>query len=320
MPTRALFLLHRATGLAAALFLFVIGLSGAALVLKPDFDSVAVAPGTLEPIERILAAGGERPMGLMIPERADRAWTVYAARGARWVDPYRAEDRGPASGGVMETLRRVHVQLFWFGRSGRQAVGIAGLALVLSSVTGILIYGDFQRGVRAQGLRWWQLRSGGRLRLADAHKLTGWLTLLFHLMIGVTGAWLVFESSVARRMPTPSVKSARRDGPMIPGAQAMEIARKAMPGFAPAGLLLPSARSGHYTMYGGFGGLERRATSFVCVDAYTGEVLQAVRAPGDLVQPLHFGTSFGAWKWLWVVLGVAGAMLPVSGVLLWRLK
>lgn len=83
-------------------------------------------------------------------------------------------------------LRQIHVRLYE-GKWGRQLVGIAGVGLVLVSVTGLLIYGNFMKRQK-----WPQIRKKMNLRIqmADWHKVIGISALAFNLVIGLTGAWL----------------------------------------------------------------------------------------------------------------------------------
>lgn len=87
---------------------------------------------------------------------------------------------------VPNYLRQVHVRLMdgWYGR---QLVGLAGIGLLVISITGLLIYGNFMKSQVFGAIR---NQKGIRVIMADWHKLIGIAALLFNLMIAITGGWL----------------------------------------------------------------------------------------------------------------------------------
>src|SRR5207249_11033363 len=97
-------------------------------------------------------------------------------------------------------LRQLHLRFYFFGFWGRVVVGAFGVILLISTITGLLIYWRFMRGVFAQGLRFWQIRKGPQLSTSDLHKLVGIGALVFNLVIAFTGAFLGLEN-LARYAP-----------------------------------------------------------------------------------------------------------------------
>lgn len=95
-------------------------------------------------------------------------------------------------------IRHIHVRLF--SGEGRILVGLGGIALLLSSVTGILIYGHFMKRQFFGAIRDKNLK----LKSADLHKIVGMTTLLFNLMIAITGAWLGLQAIL---QPALQIKS-----------------------------------------------------------------------------------------------------------------
>ncbi|MEM9858248.1 MAG: PepSY-associated TM helix domain-containing protein, partial [Bacteroidota bacterium] len=86
-------------------------------------------------------------------------------------------------------IRQLHVRLF-NGFLGRWWVGLGGIALLVSTVTGILIYGHFMKRQFFGAIR----NKNLKLKSADYHKIIGMTTLMFNLMIAITGAWLGLQS------------------------------------------------------------------------------------------------------------------------------
>ncbi|MCU0389972.1 MAG: PepSY domain-containing protein [Thermoflexibacter sp.] len=100
-------------------------------------------------------------------------------------------------------LRNIHVR-FYDGWIGRQATGIFGIALVISTILGFVIYGNFMKEAVFASIR----TKNYRQLFADWHKLIGVLTLIFNLMIGITGAWLGMQTNYMKwfGIKDPSVK------------------------------------------------------------------------------------------------------------------
>ncbi|MEM9364059.1 MAG: PepSY-associated TM helix domain-containing protein [Bacteroidota bacterium] len=99
-------------------------------------------------------------------------------------------------------IRHLHVRMF-NGLLGRWWVGLGGLALLISTITGILIYGGFMKRQFFGAIR----KKNLKLRSADYHKIIGMTTLLFNLMIAITGAWLGLQAIL---QPVLQVKSPER--------------------------------------------------------------------------------------------------------------
>ncbi len=340
-------MIHKWAGLVLGLFLFVICLSGTVLVFREELEAAGnpamrVAPQAQRASwDQVLAAAGPKCFGFVIPGDPAMAITAYTPGGSKLIDPYTARVTGTRpSDGWLTLLRQIHIRLAAPSWEGRLAVGVFGLALLISAVTGLVIYWPFMRGVFAQGLSWWQLRAGLRFGLADGHKLVGISSVAFILLIALTGAGLGFETllrywpETGRHLhPSPSARTVAQDRPRISAEQARAAALATIPGLTPTSLLMPSPKSGHYTVYGNAPGhFTRHAASFVLVGAYDGAIVQVHDASAagpstkvyDAMEPLHFGTwgsSGGTWlRALYTLLGLAATLLPMSGLLLWRVS
>lgn len=343
MTTRTLFVIHKWTGLVSGLLLFVVCLSGAVAVFKAEIDWLITPAKRVKAqeipasIDAVLRAAGPNVSGVVFPSEPDVAYTAYAGKRHVFIDPYTAKVTGWREGEtVANVIRQLHARFYFFGWQGRVFVGVLGLTLTISAITGLVIYAPFMRGVWAQGLRWWQIRKGWQLAWSDWHKLIGITSIAFNLLLGVTGAVLGLENLTryTPRLdqavhPRPQAKSAPREMQMIGGDAAIAAAKRAMPDLVPTSLLLPSKFSGHYTIYGNITGhFAREAANFICIDAYDGSVLQVhdsrlvstgVRAY-DWAEPLHFGRFGKTIMTLYVLLGLAGSFLSVSGFVLWLIK
>ncbi|MEM8887594.1 MAG: PepSY-associated TM helix domain-containing protein [Bacteroidota bacterium] len=102
-------------------------------------------------------------------------------------------------------IRHMHVRLF-NGLLGRFWVGFAGLALLVSTITGMIIYGGFMKRQFFGAIR----NKNLRVQSADYHKVIGMTTLLFNLMISITGAWLGLQVLLQPVLQVKSPKQYKR--------------------------------------------------------------------------------------------------------------
>lgn len=102
----------------------------------------------------------------------------------RW-NPHNGEIIPERGDGVSYWLLDIHRRLMLPNTIGRSLVGIVGMALLLSILTGIVIHLKFMQ----EAFKWRMFRSV-RLRWQDAHKVLGLWGMPFFTMIGFTGALL----------------------------------------------------------------------------------------------------------------------------------
>ena len=158
--------------------------------LKPVFDSLDTVYGI------------ENFTGLQFPKGEGKSWIrTYSIRKSFYdseqlhifIDPYTGEVLGKRDylKSLAYFVRNVHVRLYE-AVLGRQIVGIVGLALLISTITGFWIYGGFMKKQVFAAIRQKNLR----IKMADYHKLIGVTTLLFNLMIAITGFWLGIQPRI----------------------------------------------------------------------------------------------------------------------------
>ena len=208
---KKLWAIHSWIGLYSGVIIATLSITGAAALFKDDIDRLIykdyfqveplVATQPVSPIiARLAAAHGANNLVLVQPPTAPgETWLARFARVEGldrsqldfFIDPYRATVIGERDYGqsLAYFLRQIHVRLYEF-TVGRQIVGLAGIALLLSTLTGFLIYGRFMSKQLFASIRAGKLR----VRMADWHKLVGVSTLVFNLMIAITGAWLGLQA------------------------------------------------------------------------------------------------------------------------------
>jgi uncharacterized iron-regulated membrane protein len=344
---RWLFRIHRWTGLLAGIPMVVILISGTVAVFKDEIDEL-LNPSLLvvKPVQSRVsideALGGVLPaQSVLLPDKPHRPYLVYrrspdGKNEQVAIDPYRGVILGarPANGHVADFIRQLHVRFYFFGATGRIVVGVFGLMLAVSGITGLILYPRFLRG----GQRWYGIRwsRGPQWVNSDIHKLAGIITLAVNLLWAITGTVLGLENltvyyPAARKYlhPQPSVDAST--GPLsISLETAISASSRAIEGFAPRSLIFPTAAGKPLIIYGNTAGnWTARSSSWVALDPSTGRVLQThderhahlVTQIYNLHDPLHFGYFGGtATRWLWLVLGVIVCVLPISGYAIWWLK
>jgi uncharacterized iron-regulated membrane protein len=171
---------------------------------------------------------------------------------------------------VYQFLRQTHVRLL-MGLWGRVFVGVLGVSLVLSCITGLWIYRGWIK-------KMFTLRLGGgwgnRQPWAELHKFIGVWSLLFNILIGLTGAVLGIENlanqieskwirpagaaaatapadAAAPKAPAPArAAAARATGPSLPLNTLLARAREAFPDLTPRVVLLPARAGGPLSIRG----------------------------------------------------------------------
>jgi len=347
---KQLFALHGWLGMNFGLLLALICLSGTLATLMHEIEWVTQPALRIEPdgpvqwqetYEALQRAHPEMHVGGISRGEAtvlDRvAWTTFlSAPDGPWkrarVDPYEAEVvRSGSRLYLQDYLRQLHYNFFWGW--GFYLVCLIGLPLLLSVVSGLLFY-----------KRWWrhlfrlELGKGLHAFGSSLHRLLGVWSLIFGLIIGITGLWYLAEAELVSQdvayPPGPKVpaETMAEHGPTpepLPLDAYVAAATDAFPELQPTGIALPSSPDGTVRVEGNTGNwLVRDRANSVFLDPYTAEVVD-LRRPEDLgalswwvqaADSLHFGYWGGlASKLLWAFLGLCLPVSVLSGAYLsWR--
>jgi uncharacterized iron-regulated membrane protein len=252
-------------------------------------------------------------------------------------------------GGWLGWMANLHEYLLT-GPTGLLVSGWMAVGLLILCVTGIVLWWPgVQRWISALMVnpraRWkrfnWEL-----------HSAVGFWVCAALFGVTLTGIDFAFPNAVGAMVelvadgntkPQAGLRVVQvqqvANGPVMTIDQAIEAARVALPQAAPAGYLqLPSKRAGavQYKATGYYtGSLPFSELVRVTLDGRSGAILfyddtlQESRGARleQLFTTIHFG-SFGgsgfagvAIKWLWVVVGVAPALLAVTGLIMyWNRK
>jgi uncharacterized iron-regulated membrane protein len=352
---RTLFQVHLWTGLATGVYVFVVCVTGAALVFRIDMQKAAFpslftpsAAGPLAEPAAIMASvarafPGHHLSGIEAPSTLRPTYLAYVARGNDFltvlIDPVSAKVLGllPDHSWV-RTVQDLHFDLL-AGRTGRTINGVGGGALFAMCVTGLVIWwpgvGQWRRGFTVDWRRSW------RRIVWDLHSAVGIWTVAFTAMWALTGVYFAFPAQFRAAVNvisplsttlTPRSDPRARSAARPSWADLIARARERVPGRFVARVVVPSNDTGAFLVMfsstsptpAGTGDL-----TSVYLDQHTGAVLQEPpRLPptaGDLIMawaaPLHVGSVGGsAARTLWLVVGLTLPVLFVTGFALWWLR
>jgi uncharacterized iron-regulated membrane protein len=348
--------LHRWLGLTAGLLFVLLGLTGSLLVFDHAIDEW-LHPTLLlsqrnvppRPLSELLAAAEEampEPVAAMSrPRIAGGVWTAWVQTGTddepQWtqvyVDPATAKVTGKRVWGtdLVGTVYRLHYTLLG-GEWGETLVGIGGLLLMLSVVSGVYLWWPLLRnGWRAA----FAIRSGIRF-CYDLHKTLGIACSLVLLVIAFTGVYMIFPEWIKpivavvaqeTREPKNLKTKATANHPRLSPEKVLAIAQRRFPDAQFDHFHPPLEKEGVYEMAFRQAGEIQRAfgRTQVWIDPGTGEILavrdtrMATAADSFFASqfPLHNGEAFGLLgRWLVFFTGLAPAALYVTGLLLWWRK
>jgi uncharacterized iron-regulated membrane protein len=338
------FQVHKWLGLTLAILIIPISLTGSALVWHDWLDKQlnpervvdarpALPPSAYANAARELAAPGEKLASLTFPEaegpvvanlaRPPQPGAARPVRTILYLHPADAHllDRTASDEGVVRVMHILHGSLMVPG-VGRQIVGWIGVAMLISSLSGLWLWWPL-KGRVTRGLRWKrQPETSGNL-----HHQGGFWICLPLAVLSLTGAWISFPAFFATLSGDPS-------GPS-PAERARRMA--AMPIEAPA--LSPdravAAAQAHSTdpLLTLTWPTEPKAEWKVSYqrDAAPAEVVvadaTAQTTPPKPPQPetiarlmrrIHDGTGMGTlWQVIIFVGGIIPALLAITGIMMW---
>lgn len=354
---------HTWVGLAAGFALFIAFYAGAITIFTEELHvwqsrtarlAPMQSPDKAQPlIDAVLAAhpAAKQQFFLRLPSPHEPSvrldWYEKTAQGQSVEHQFALSATGQlvelkADSDLAHFLYRLHYTAGLPASWGIYVLGVVCVLYGLALVSGVVIYLPtlvkdlFALRIGKNIKRMWQ----------DAHNAIGMLSLPFHVMYAWSSAvltlglvmlapfqYLVFDGKLLGMLQPDIAASApsRPAGvvvPLLPAAQLIAAAQRAIPGLALETLNYRNAgdANGEVEMYGDVA--QRTLTSMGVVVMQTGSgKIQRVVQPESYsagmrflrgLQTLHFG-NYGhyAVKWVYFVLGMAGAFLFYSGNLLW---
>lgn len=341
--------LHRYLGLFLLLLSIPLGITGSINVyhreidrfLAPAFFTPATTQGQPLPLnlilEKVRQFDDSPIVSIILPDAYWPVVLVHQRHGKvvfrTSVDPVSGQILGQRdqSNALLPKLYKLHQDLLLKPYWGEELVGIAGMALALSSISGLWLW--FPR--KALTVR----RGQNFFRTTwDLHNALGFWVSLIMLAVALSGTALVFPNAtrytlwpLSPRDIKPQSVAHDEPAPADNPDAIVAAARAHRPGDVALVLGLPTAklntwrvamRPGNY--HGTVGGLTQ-----VWIDPWTLQVVQekseAEWTTGDRIMahrfPLHNGSLFGeVGRALVFLSGLAFPFLGVSGAYLWWRK
>jgi uncharacterized iron-regulated membrane protein len=322
---KALFQIHLWGGLILGLYIVAVCVSGSAIVFRNEVYDILqkrlkVTPsGEALPREKLEQALQRTHPGYTISDITkgrdeEEAWEIRlrlqtGSEIVRLVDPYTGEDRGgPVSGWfrLFRWLGELHGKLLWQD-GGYVANGIGGLLMCVVCATGLFVWwpgiGRIKRAIT------FRFGAGWKRFNFDLHSAIGFWTFALLFMWAFTGAYFVF--------PDPVRATVNFFTPINPPRVAQQSPRSGQTDIRP---LLPQSGAAQPATSAQPPGSGQSATPQTGVPP-----LRRPRRPltlgGKILRGFsnaHYGT-FGGWqvKALWVMLGLAPAVLFATAVAMW---
>lgn len=236
---------------------------------------------------------------------------------------------------LMIVMLRLHVDLF-AGLAGRLLLCAMGLLFVTAIVSGVVLYGPFTRKLDFGEVR---VARSRRTRWLDLHNLLGIVTMLWALVVGVTGAMNDVAGPLYQHWSNGDVKAIwepwrdqtpPRQSEMASVQAAFDATRRALPEMKVTSLMFPDPnddRPYHYWLWvSGKTHLTERLSTVVLIDARTGKLTSILDMPWylralEISRPLHFGDYGGLpLKIIWALLDLVTIVVLGSGLYLWAAR
>lgn len=235
--------------------------------------------------------------------------------------------------GFMYVINSLHIDLF-AGLPGMLFLGLMGFLLLISLISGTVLYAPFMRKLRFGEVRRERTK---RIKWLDLHNVLGIVTLVWFFVVGATGvinAWAdllvdYWQEDQLSEMVAPY------QGKPVPEQigsleAAVQAARRLEPGMSVQFVAFPGTTFSSPHHYGVFmrgnEPLTSRLSKPVLVDATTSEVTDSRELPWyfkvlQVSQPLHFGDYGGRGvQILWALLDILTIVVLGSGLYLWFAK
>ena len=355
--------LHLYIGLLLGAVFALLGVTGSVLVFYPEIDRAlnpALSPSMTE-VSAVSVQAVADKLRLLYPERED-GWRIELPLNdstpiiARYANS--AERAGRSFSPLMLTLDPVTLEqtshrvwgdylVTWIydlhytlllDATGKVAVGIIGLIMLLSLISGLWLWWPSMSRWR-MALRP-VVREGSVRRTYDLHVLAGAYGAMLLIVLALTGAGLALPDQTrglvdstlgVKRMPEVAAYSGVDEAMLIDLNDAVAIARERFPQAEVRWVDVPGIGEGPISIrlhQPGEPG-RRFPKTRLWVDPYSGEIL-AVRDPAhnaagntvlDWLHPLHNGEALGiTGRWIAFLSGLVPLLLFVTGFIRWRQK
>ncbi len=255
-----------------------------------------------------------------------------------FLNPYNGQIQGDTSFFDIQRFFRSYHRRFFDGNRGIFIITISSFFLLFSSLTGFLFYKGWLKNLFKL-----RISRGIKTLFSDAHKLMGIWSLVFTLLIALTGVFYFAELMISAGdnydvlVPDEPPKIEKMalaqfgDSPeLLPLGTYVANGKKAFPGLEITDINLPDQPEDYVVLYGQAGNiLTRNRANKVYLHPFSGEVKHIQRSAElntaefitDMADPVHFGYFGGLFtKILWFILGLALSFAILSGTYLWYVR
>ena len=235
--------------------------------------------------------------------------------------------------GFMHIMFKLHVDLF-AGFPGMLFLGFMGLLLVVALISGVVLYAPFMRRLEFGEIR---KDRAPKLKRLDTHNFLGVVTLVWALVVGLTGVINAWSDLVIKywQFDQMSAMTAPYKGLPAPTKYAslqasIDTAQAREPNMRLGFIAFPGtdfSSPHHYGMFmRGNSPITARLFKPVLIDVQTAKLTDSREVPWYLAtllisQPLHFGDYGGMpLKIIWLILDVITIVVLWTGLMLWWKK
>jgi len=334
------FYIHSTAGLISGLFILLMSLSGAALVYQDQMDPARHSffdPGpyrlTVDSAYRVIqkAYPHAQVSSYDIRKNGVSSFFIYDSsykKGEKAMEVFvhnnTAHIVGKRGGSdhFVSWLSKFH-NSFHLGKTGEWLLGFFALVFLLSIITGFIL---FRKKIAAV-----LLFRRSAYKKNNLHQIIGVWALVFNLMIAVTGFWMqryVFKKEFyASYNYTPVLKASPPLSFKFDSAYA--VIKRQYPDFTAAVIYFAQSNSGKTAVYGSRASNayihSKKFADVIMLDSAGGiaktRFINEISADDryDIINSqLHMG-KYGGWgiKIIYFVFGLTGALLSITGFLLW---
>ncbi len=350
MSDKIVYSLHRISGLIGGLFILILTITGSILVVDTQVDAIINPPkqqvepiGVRQSYDQLLATlRREFPAAKLRSLRLPESDAPQPVRVDLMVGRVRQRvDMNPYTGSIIgvqnvddafiRRVRELHENLL-LEPVGGYVMGLAGICLLASVLTGTWYYRRSLFSVFRIGIRWKKPR---RIVYADLHKWLGMVTLLFMLGMSATGVffhWEQIERAIGEGERRERPQTAKTQSTLFAVDAAVSKTKAAFADFKPQIIQFPNPGDTVLAIRGNFPNSIRLLGKYnveANVDVRTGQIVSSFDARDagleykaeHIFEELHFG-RYGGWasQLLYIFLALATAVVTVTGLALWWLK
>jgi uncharacterized iron-regulated membrane protein len=340
MKKNFIFYIHSTAGLVSGLFIFLMSLSGAALVYQDEMDSSRNSffdPGTYHiPLDSAYGVIQKAFPHAQVSNCEIRGTGVFSffiydssyKKGEKAMEVFVHNQTGSIAGkrgssdNFVSWLSKFH-NSFHLGKTGEWLLGFFALVFLLSITTGFIL---FRKKIGAL-----LLFRRSAYKKNNLHQIIGVWALVFNLMIAVTGFWMqryVFKKEFYQSYDyTPVLKASP---PLsFKFDSAYTAVKKQYPDFTAAVIYFAQSSSGKTAVYG-----SRASNAYIHSKKFADAIMldsaggiaktrmineNSAADKYDIINSqLHMGKFGGLGiKIIYFVFGLTGALLSITGFLLW---